>query len=142
MSEPRLDRADRRRSPAAMPGFRAGHAPGNKGLRYPADPPKVEEIVAVMRVAGDRAHGRRLASRRDLERRPDLRRSPRPHPKVMFGPAARNASRGASDRMLRGQKEPPGPGRCVAFVAIGTHVQYGDRLVRARGVRAGMSVRL
>ena len=27
-----------------MPGFHAGHAPGNKGLRYPADPPKVEEI--------------------------------------------------------------------------------------------------
>jgi integrase len=43
-----------------VPGFHAGHAPGNKGLRYPADPPKVEEIVAVMRAAGDRAHGRRL----------------------------------------------------------------------------------
>ena len=27
-----------------MPGFHAGHVPGNKGLRYPADPPKVEEI--------------------------------------------------------------------------------------------------
>jgi hypothetical protein len=37
-----------------MPGFHAGHAPGNKGLGYPADPPKVEEIVAVMRAAGDR----------------------------------------------------------------------------------------
>ena len=43
-----------------MPGFHAGHALGNKGLRYPADPPKVEEIIAVMRTAGDRAHGRRL----------------------------------------------------------------------------------
>jgi site-specific recombinase XerD len=43
-----------------MPGFRAGHAPGNKGLRYPADPPKVDEIIAVMRTAGDAAHGRRL----------------------------------------------------------------------------------
>jgi site-specific recombinase XerD len=30
------------------------------GLRYPADPPKVEEITAVMRAAGDDAHGRRL----------------------------------------------------------------------------------
>jgi site-specific recombinase XerD len=29
-------------------------------LRYPADPPKVEEIVAVMRAARDTAHGRRL----------------------------------------------------------------------------------
>jgi integrase len=60
MSEVVLDRACRRRSPATMPGFHAGHARGNKGLRYPADPPKVEEIVAVMRTAGDGAHGRRL----------------------------------------------------------------------------------
>jgi site-specific recombinase XerC len=29
-------------------------------MRYPADPPSVEEIVLVMRVAGDRAHGLRL----------------------------------------------------------------------------------
>jgi site-specific recombinase XerD len=43
-----------------MPGFHGGQAPGNKGLRYPADPPKVEEIIAVMRAAGDGAHGRRL----------------------------------------------------------------------------------
>ena len=43
-----------------MPGFHAGRPPCNKGLRSPADPPKVEEIVAVMRAAGDRAHGRRL----------------------------------------------------------------------------------
>lgn len=42
-----------------MPGFHPGHAPGNEGLRYPADPPKVEEIIAVIR-AGDDAHGRRL----------------------------------------------------------------------------------
>src|SRR3954447_7098095 len=60
MSELLLDRAGRRRSPATMPGFHAGGPPRNKGLRYPADPPKVEEIIAVMRAAGDRAHGRRL----------------------------------------------------------------------------------
>src|SRR5688572_10891746 len=60
MSELLLDRAGRRRSPATLPGFHAGHAPGNKGLRYPADPPKVEEIITVMRTAGSRAHGRRL----------------------------------------------------------------------------------
>jgi hypothetical protein len=29
-------------------------------LRYPADPPKVEEIVAVMPAAGNGVHGRRL----------------------------------------------------------------------------------
>lgn len=60
MPEPLLDRAGRLRSPAAMPGFHAGRSPRNKGLRYPADPPKVEEIIAVMRAAGDGAHGRRL----------------------------------------------------------------------------------
>jgi len=43
-----------------MPGFHAGRPPRNKGLRYPADPPKVEEIIAVMRAAGDGPHGRRL----------------------------------------------------------------------------------
>jgi integrase len=60
MSELLLDRASRRRSLATMPGFHAGRTQGNKGLRYPADPPKVEEIIAVMRAAGDCAHGRRL----------------------------------------------------------------------------------
>lgn len=40
-----------------MPGFHAGRSPRNKGFRYP---PKVEEIVAVMRAAGDDAHGARL----------------------------------------------------------------------------------
>lgn len=55
-----LDAAGRRRSPATMPGFHVGRPPRNKGLRYPADPPTVEEIVAVMRAAGDRLHGRRL----------------------------------------------------------------------------------
>jgi integrase len=43
-----------------MPGFHAGRVPRNKGLHYPADPPKVEEIVAVMRAAGDGPHSRRL----------------------------------------------------------------------------------
>jgi site-specific recombinase XerD len=43
-----------------MPGFHAGRQPRNKGIRYPADPPSVEEIVAVMRSAGDGPHGRRL----------------------------------------------------------------------------------
>jgi hypothetical protein len=60
MSELLLDRAGRRRSPARMPGFHAGRPPRNKGLRYPADPPKVEEIIAVMRAASEDAHGRRL----------------------------------------------------------------------------------
>ena len=55
-----LDSAGRRRSPATMPGYHAGRAPRNKGLRYPADPPTVQEIVAVMREAGSDRHGARL----------------------------------------------------------------------------------
>jgi integrase len=55
-----LDSAGRRRSPATMPGYHAGRPPRNKGMRYPADPPTVEEIVAVMRQAGDDRHGWRL----------------------------------------------------------------------------------
>ena len=35
--------AGRRRSPATIPGHRAGCSPRNKGMRYPADPPRVEE---------------------------------------------------------------------------------------------------
>jgi integrase len=60
MSELLLDAVGRLRSPATMPGFHAGRPPRNKGVRYPAEPPRVEEIVAVMRAAGDGAHGRRL----------------------------------------------------------------------------------
>lgn len=55
-----LDAAGRRRSPATLPGHRAGHPPRNKGMRYPADPPRVEEIVAVMRQAGAGVHGARV----------------------------------------------------------------------------------
>ena len=43
-----LDACGRRRSPATLPGYHSGRPPMNKGLRYPADPPSVEEIVAVM----------------------------------------------------------------------------------------------
>ena len=60
MSELLLDAAGRRRSPATLPEFHAGRPPRNKGMRYPADPPTIEEIVTVMRHAGDGVHGRRL----------------------------------------------------------------------------------
>jgi integrase len=49
-----LDVAGHRRSPATMPGYHRGRPPRNKGEQYPADPPTVEEIVAVMRTIGDR----------------------------------------------------------------------------------------
>src|SRR5436190_4285428 len=60
--QPLVDAAGRRRSPATMPAFHAGKAPRNKGQRYPADPPTVDEIVAVMRVAGQARYGARLNS--------------------------------------------------------------------------------
>jgi hypothetical protein len=60
MPELLLDAAGRRRSPATLPEFHAGRPPRNKGMRYPADPPTIEEIVTVMRRAGDSVHGRRL----------------------------------------------------------------------------------
>jgi site-specific recombinase XerC len=60
MSLELLDAAGRRRSPATLPGHRSGLAPRNKGLRYPADPPRVEEIIAVMRKGGDGIHGIRI----------------------------------------------------------------------------------
>lgn len=55
-----LDSAGRRRSPATMPGYHAGRPPRKEGMRYPADPPTVEEIIAVMRQAGEDRHGARL----------------------------------------------------------------------------------
>ena len=55
-----LDRAGRRRSPATLSSFHQGRIPRNKGLRYPPDPPTVEEIIAVMRAAGDAPEGMRL----------------------------------------------------------------------------------
>jgi site-specific recombinase XerD len=55
-----LDAAGRRRSPATLPGYHAGRAPRNKGQLYPADPPTVEEIIAVMRQTPDDRHGARL----------------------------------------------------------------------------------
>lgn len=55
-----LDAAGHRRSPATMPGYHHSRAPRNKGLTYPADPPTIEEIVAVLRHAGNGPDGARL----------------------------------------------------------------------------------
>jgi integrase len=56
----RIDRAGRRRSLATLPGYHRGRPPRSKGLRYPPDPPTVDEIVAVMSAAGGGAEGIRL----------------------------------------------------------------------------------
>ncbi len=55
-----LARAGRHRSPATLSSFHHGQAPRNKGRRYPADPPTVDEIIAVMRAAGNDPDGLRL----------------------------------------------------------------------------------
>src|SRR3954454_14692023 len=54
-----LDSLGRRRSPAAVPGYLTGRRPPTKGRRYPPDPPRTEEIIAVMRCCGEGVHGDR-----------------------------------------------------------------------------------
>jgi hypothetical protein len=61
--EPLLDAPGHQRSPATMPGYHRGRPPRNKGEQYPADPPTIEEIIEVMRTAGDSPDGRRLRFR-------------------------------------------------------------------------------
>jgi hypothetical protein len=51
-----LDAAGRRRSPATMPGYHADRRRRNNGIRYAADPPAIDEIIAVMRHTGDDRH--------------------------------------------------------------------------------------
>jgi site-specific recombinase XerD len=46
--------------PPQSRGFLAGRAPRNKGMEYPADPPRPEEIILVMRHAGNDRHGLRI----------------------------------------------------------------------------------
>jgi integrase len=55
-----LDAAGPRRSPATIPGHLTGRAPRNKGMQYPPDPPRPEEIILVMRQAGHDRHGLRM----------------------------------------------------------------------------------
>jgi integrase len=55
-----LDACGRRRSPATLSSFHQGRSPRNKGQRYPADPPTVEEIIAVMHAVGNNHDAVRL----------------------------------------------------------------------------------
>jgi len=55
-----LNATGQRRSAVTMPGYHQGRPPRNTGMRYPADPPTTDEIVAVMRIAGDASDGLRL----------------------------------------------------------------------------------
>ncbi len=54
-----IDVAARSRTPATTVEFHLGRTPGNKGMSYPPDPPRVEEIVSVVRQAGSGLHGDR-----------------------------------------------------------------------------------
>jgi len=55
-----LDAAGHQRSLVTMPGYHQGRPPKNKGRRFPADPPPVEKIIAVMRATDNNADGARL----------------------------------------------------------------------------------
>jgi integrase len=44
----------------ATNSYHQGRPPKNKGLRFPADPPTVEEIVPVMSATGNGVDGARL----------------------------------------------------------------------------------
>ena len=52
-----LDICGRRRSPATLPSFHRGQPPRNKGQIYAADPPTVDEIIAVSCAAGNSPEG-------------------------------------------------------------------------------------
>lgn len=55
-----LNAAGQRSSPAIRPGYGAGRPHPNRGRQFPPDPPRVEEIVAVIRKAGTSPTGLRL----------------------------------------------------------------------------------
>ena len=54
-----LDSLGRCRSPASVPGYLAVARRAARAAGYPADPPRTEEIIAVMRCGGDGLHGAR-----------------------------------------------------------------------------------
>ena len=97
MSEMLLDRAGRRRSPATLPGFHAGRAAAKQGAALPRRSAEGEEIIAVMRVAGDDAHGQRLRGLIVVLWRAGLRSRRRwPSPKPISITAAARCSFGAA----------------------------------------------
>src|SRR3954470_24154544 len=56
---PPLDSPASRRSPAPAAAGQARRRPPNNGRHFPADPPRTEEIIAVMRCCQDTDHGAR-----------------------------------------------------------------------------------
>jgi len=123
-----LNAAGHRRAPVTMPGYHRGRPPRNRGEQYPADPPTVEEIVAVMRAVGDRAEAHRLRALIVLLWRAGLRISEA----LTLQESDLDASRGAV--LVRRGK---GDLRCIRhrrpYVAPGTMLRswpYGRRVTR------------
>lgn len=100
-----------------LASFHEGRAPHNKGLRYPPDPPTVEEIISVMRAAGDeadgvqapRAHHRAVACRPSHKRSARTRRD-RPRSRPRRDPRAPRQGR----QTPRGRNGPLGVGKAAA----------------------------
>jgi hypothetical protein len=141
MSTPQLlDAAGRRRSPATVPGFQAGRPPRNKGFRYRPDPPRVEEIVAVMRQAGKTDHGPRLralivcSGGPAADRRGDGTDRARPRPGPRLGPATpgqeQQAPRGRHGRL--GLRPTPPLARSRLETPVGTLFCVIDGQTRGR----------
>jgi hypothetical protein len=122
-----LDAAGRRRSPATLPGYHAGRPPHNKGMRYPADPPTIDEIVAVMRHTSDDRHGWRVRAMivGPLARRPA-------HPGSARARRARPRSSPRIDPRPQRQGRPPTRSR-DGRVGLGTAPPVAERTRRASG---------
>src|SRR3954451_22861638 len=58
-TSPPLDPLAPRRLPLADSGHQPRGSYSNKGRHFPADPPRTEEIIAVMRCCSDTFHGAR-----------------------------------------------------------------------------------
>jgi hypothetical protein len=122
-----------RRCPGSIPVDR------NKGLGYPADPPKVEQIVAVMRAAGDDAHGRRLRGLIVILWRAGLRiqkrsRFPRP---ISISAAAPCSSAGRGRRASRGRHGRVGVERLQPWLELRLPLPVGPLLSTINGPMRG-----
>ena len=116
-----LDGTGHRRSPATMPGYHRGRAPRNKGEQYPADPPTVEEIVAVMRSVGDRADGHRLRALIVLLWRAGLRIS------EALGLQESDLARARGAVLVRGAGRAANPARPGWTAGRGSNSTHGSR---------------
>ena len=125
-----LDACGRRRSPAILPSFHQDRPPRNKAQRYPADPPTVEEIIAVMHAAGDDNDAIRLRGLIVVLWRAGLRISEA----LALNESDLELHRGAilvrhgKRGKRRGRNGPLGVGAAQPMVAAGSHAA-GRRLV-------------